>query len=159
MAQAISLRDMQRSDEPFLYEVYAGTRQEELEPTGWSAEQKDEFLRMQFNAQHIYYQNNFPDAEYAVIEADGHAIGRLYVHRRPDEICIVDIALLPEHRGAGIGSRLLREILAEASEVGKPVRIHVEKNNPALSLYQRLGFTINADKGFYWLMEWIPETR
>jgi ribosomal protein S18 acetylase RimI-like enzyme len=84
-------------------------------------------------------------------------VGRLYLHRRQDEIRIIDIALLTEHRGKGIGSLLMLDILEEATQAALPVRIHVERNNPALRLYQRLGFRAIADQGVYWLMEWHPD--
>ena len=89
-----------------------------------------------------------------VIERDGQAIGRLYVARWEREIRIMDIALLPEHRGSGIGTQLLRELQDEARSSGKSLTIHVERFNPALGLYQRLGFRQIEDKGVYLLMEW-----
>ena len=73
-----------------------------------------------------------------------------------DEIRIIDIALLSQQRNKGVGSGLLRDILTEAGEKNIPVRIHVEKFNPALNLYQRLGFKEVEDSGVYLLMEWIP---
>ena len=76
---------------------------------------------------------------------------------RADEIRLIDIALLLEHRNAGIGARLLQDLLAEAAQAGKPVRIHVEKFNPALRLYERLGFTPIEDQGVYLLMQWSPD--
>ena len=82
--------------------------------------------------------------------------GELALDRRPDEFRIIDIALLAEARRQGIGSHLLREILAEAGRAGLPVRIHVEQNNPALGLYHRLGFRQIGDEGVYYLMEWSP---
>ena len=53
---------------------------------------------------------------------------------------MIDIALLPDHRGRGIGARLLRDVLHEATAAGLPVRLSVERSNPARSLYERLGF-------------------
>jgi RimJ/RimL family protein N-acetyltransferase len=84
-------------------------------------------------------------------------VGRLYVDRRTDEMRIIDIALLTEYRRQGIGSRLLREILAEGQAAGLPVRIHVERHNPALRLYYRLGFRKVGDRGVYYLIEWSPD--
>lgn len=156
MASAITLRPIRAEDDAFLRRVYAGTRAEELAATGWDDAQQQAFLRMQFDAQHGYYREQFADASYDLIEADGAAIGRLYVDRRADEIRIIDIALLPERRGAGIGGRLMRGLLAEAQQAGKPVRIHVERNNPARRLYERLGFVRRGDTGVYYLMEWTP---
>ncbi len=157
MCHPITLRPVTPDDEPFLYHVYAGTREDELAPLDWDEARKDEFLRMQFNAQHRFYQEQFPSADFDIILAGDQPIGRLYVDRRDDEIRIVDIALLPKHRNAGIGSALLEDLLAEAAAVGKPVRIHVERFNPALPLYQRLGFNQVTDNGVYYLMEWSPE--
>ncbi len=84
-------------------------------------------------------------------------VGRLYVARWPEEIRIVDIALLPEHRGAGIGTSLLEDLVAEAERAGKSLSIHVERFNvQALRFYERLGFETKADKGVYLLMERAP---
>src|SRR5206468_633255 len=124
--------------EPFLYQVYASTRLEELAVTGWDEAQRDAFLRQQFSAQHQYYQEHYAGATFDVIELDGQPIGRLYVARWENEIRIVDIALLPQYRRGGIGSALLKQVLAEGDAAGKPVSIHVEQFNPALRLYERL---------------------
>ena len=155
-ATHVSFRPIGPDDEPFLRQVYASTRIEELAPLGWSVEQQAAFLGQQFAAQHTYYQATYPDAAFDVILLDGRPAGRLYVARLPDQILVIDIALLPEHRNAGIGSRLLRDLLDEAALAGKPVRIHVEKFNPALRLYERLGFARIADQGVYWFMERAP---
>lgn len=144
-------------DEVFLYQVYASTRQEELAPLDWDDAQKEAFLRMQFAAQDRFYREQFAGADFLIILADRRPIGRLYVDRRDDEIRIVDIALLPEHRNAGIGSALLNDLLDEAARQRKPVRIHVERFNPALHLYERLGFTRIGDNGVYCLMERSPD--
>ncbi len=150
----IFLRDVSADDAAFLYRVYASTREQELALTNWSDEQKAQFCRMQFNAQTTDYRANYPDARHSVIERNGTAAGRLYVERGAREIRIIDIALLPEARGAGIGTRLLRELMTEAAGSGKALTIHVEKFNPALRLYLRLGFRAIEDKGVYLLMEW-----
>jgi ribosomal protein S18 acetylase RimI-like enzyme len=154
MSDNASLRSVTEADLGFLYEVYASTRQDELQGVAWSAEQKNEFLRFQFEAQHRYYLQQFPSASYSVVVVDGNAAGRLYIDRRNDEIRIIDIALLPEYRRRGIGSSLVAAILDEALPPTRVVRIHVERDNPALRLYERLGFERIEDQGVYWLMEW-----
>src|SRR5207249_4690178 len=143
-------------DEPFLRRVYASTRLEELAPLGWSADQQVAFLNQQFDAQHHHYHTYYADAAFQVIMLDDRPIGRLYVARWPNQILLIDIALLPDYRNAGIGSRLLRDLLDEAVRTDRPVRIPVEKFNPALRLYERLGFSIAEDQGVYWFMEWSP---
>ena len=157
--RSLTLRPITPDDEPFLYRVYAGTREDELAPLSWDEAQKQAFLTMQFTAQHRYYQEQYPEAAFQIILLEGRPVGRLYVARWPDEIRIVDIALLPDYRSAGIGTSLLKDLLAEAESAGKPVRIHVERFNPARRLYDRLGFTQIADRGVYLLLEWSPGTR
>jgi ribosomal protein S18 acetylase RimI-like enzyme len=153
----ISLRPIGLEDQDFLYCVYASTRQQEMALVPWSDEQKVAFLQMQFNAQHKFYTENYPDAAFQAILLDGCAVGRLYLHRRESEICVVDIALLPAYRSQGIGTALLEQVLTEAQTRHVKVTIHVEMFNPALRLYQRLGFRHVADNGVYYLMEWLPE--
>jgi GNAT superfamily N-acetyltransferase len=153
----IRFRPIQADDQELLLGVYASTREEELAAVVWEAGQKKVFLRQQFTAQHAWYQENYAGAEFLVILRDGVPAGRLYVVRWEKEIRLIDIALLPEHRNAGVGSAILAEILAEGSAAAKPVTIHVEKFNPALRLYSRLGFTPIEDRGVYLLMERAPE--
>lgn len=153
---ALGFRPISLDDQAFLPEVYASTRREELALVDWDEDKKARFLQMQFAAQHQYYQDYYTETDFLIILLDELPVGRLYLARWPGEIRIVDLALLPAHRNAGIGTRILRDILAEAERAGKPVRIHVEKLNPALRLYERLGFTRIADKGVYWFLEWVP---
>ena len=153
-AQGIAFRPIRPEDAGFLYEVYASTRQDEMAVLPWEPSQKEAFLRMQFKAQHEYYQEHYPGDSFQVILLDGRPIGRLYLGRWEQEFRVIDIALLPAYRNRGIGSALMHDILKEAGQAGKPVRIHVEKTNPALRLYGRLGFSKIEDKGVYDLMEW-----
>ena len=138
--------------------VYASTRAEELAVVPWDAATKDAFVRMQFAAQDSFYRQHFPDATYDVVVVNGVPAGRLYVDRREAEIRIIDIALLPEHRGHGIGTALLTPILDEADRTGKTVSIHVERDNPARRLYDRLGFVEVEEQGVYLLLERWPAT-
>lgn len=148
------LRPISKEDEAFLFRVYAGTRTEELQQLGWDEQAKHDFLTSQFNAQHRYYHEQYPGAEFQLILREDEPVGRLYVNRSNNEIRIVDIALLPEFQRQGIGSALLRTLLAEARDSHLPVRIHVEKFNPAMHLYERLGFRQIEDQAVYVLMEW-----
>lgn len=142
------------SDRAFLARLYASTRMEELAPLPWPEDQKMEFLRAQFEAQDRHYREHYADTDRRLIEIDGARAGRLYLQDREHELRIVDIALLPEYRGHGAGGRLIGQVLDQARAAGKAVRIHVEKNNPAYRLYQRLGFNTLEDKGVYDLLEW-----
>lgn len=123
----------------------------------WTEEQKTAFLAQQFEAQHAHYQTHYIGAEFFVIEVDGVSVGRLYVARWSQEIRIVDIALLPEARGKGTGEALLRDLLDDGQRSGRFVSIHVERMNPALRLYERLGFRLEEDKGIYLFLKREPD--
>lgn len=152
----IGFRPAEDNDLDLLRRIYASTRAEEMALVDWPEAQKADFLAMQFAAQHKYYRESFNEAEWLIVRHGAEDIGRLYLDRREDEIRIIDIALLPDWRGRGIGSMLLRDILEESRHAGKPVLIHVEHNNPALRLYHRLGFRRIGDTGVYYLMKWTP---
>ena len=152
MNAEVTLRPVTDEDLPFLLRVYGSTREEELAEVPWTAEQRDAFLRQQFEAQHAWWREHYTGASFDVVLVDGQPAGRLYVDEWAREIRIVDIALLSVHRGRGVGSRLLQRVLDRGDAAGKPVSIHVERMNPALRLYQRLGFQLVEDKGVYLLM-------
>ena len=153
---SVELRDAEPADEPFLRDVYASTRTDELALLPWTEEQKRAFTDHQFHAQDVYYKEHYEGATYQVVLVDGKPAGRLYVARWDDEIRIMDITLLPPFRGQGIGERLLRPLLAEGDAAGKPVSIHVEQSNRARSLYLRLGFADVEERGVYVLMRRPP---
>lgn len=150
----VTLRPATPVDDAFLRVVYAWTRVDELAMTPWTDEEKAAFVTMQFEAQRAYYAEVYPDATYDVVVVDGEDAGRLYVARLEDEIRVVDIALLPPFRGRGVGELLLSQVLAEAEASGRRVVIHVEHQNPARNLYERLGFERVEDLGVYHRMEW-----
>ena len=150
----VTLRPATAADRELLLAVYAATRREELDQVAWPAGAREAFLEMQFHAQDTDYRRNNPDGSFDVIEVEGRPAGRLYVDRRPGELRIVDIALLPEFRGRGIGAGLIGELQGEAAARGEVVTIHVEIHNRAAELYARLGFVVVAEQGLYRRMEW-----
>ena len=152
----VTLRPSRTADLDVLFQVYASTRADEMNLVDWAEEQKLAFLRMQFQAQSRYYAENYPGAEFNIILLGGKPVGRLYIHRRPNEVRVMDIALLPEFRQRGIGTFLMNQILEEAKSSAMPVTIHVERFNPAMQLYERLGFHFKEERGVYHLLEWTP---
>jgi GNAT superfamily N-acetyltransferase len=152
----VTLRPICPDDQPFLQALYASTREQELAPVPWDATQKAAFLQMQFDAQHAHYQEHYAGAAFDIILVAGQAAGRLYVARWSSEIRIVDIAFVPGFRGRGLGTRLIADLQGEANGRGVPLTIHVERLNPALRLYERLGFELAEDKGVYLFLQWKP---
>lgn len=150
----IILRDVAPEDEPFLREVYACTRAQELSIVPWTDEQREAFLRFQFYAQDSHYRSQYPEASFQIVLDDGNAVGRIYLAREPTEIRILDITILPQFRSAGIGTSLIRSLLTEADENNQVVTIWVEHSNPSLALFQRMGFVTIREDGYNNLMEY-----
>lgn len=147
----VTLRPVAADDENFLFELFRQTAGGELAALG------DVILRMQSNAQLLAYRAEFPAADHQIIMLEDRPIGRVLVERNESENRGVDIALLSEYRNGGVGRMLVQELLDEAARAGKPFRISVVKSNPALHLYQRLGFKTTGETGTQFLMEWVSE--
>lgn len=155
------LRPSTPDDRESLLAIYASTRAAELALTDWSDAQRRTFVEMQFDAQSRHYAQQRPQAICLLVLLDaGRVVGRLWVDRGAASLHVLDISLLPEARGRGLGSLLLRELIAEAQRRGTALTISVEVNNPALRLYQRLGFEAQGEvQGIYQRMAWRPVTQ
>src|SRR5215472_10051040 len=136
----ISSRPVRPEDQEFQVRLYASTRQAEIAAFGWNAAQQEAFLRMQFATQQNWYRTAYPQATWEIIEVDHAPVGRMIVQRDTESTTLVDIALLGEYRGRGIGGSLVRELLEQGREAKVPVRLQVLRTNPAARLYLRLGF-------------------
>lgn len=153
---AITLRPATDADYDFMRRLYHSTREEEMQHFPFDEAQKSEFLDQQFAAQYEHYGIHYPTLERNIVEKDGEPVGRIWIDEWKDQIRLVDIALMPDYRAGGIGGKLVADVLARGARVGKPVTIHVEAYNPALHLYQRLGFEQVDTNGVYYLMRWSP---
>ena len=155
---SVSLRPVTDADREFLITVYGSTRAEELAQVAWDEGQKDAFVRWQFERQDEDYRQRFPNARYNVILVDGVPAGRIWIGVSDKEIRLLDIALLTEFQNRGVGTHLLRQMMAEATESNKVLRHMVFMlNDNAFRFYERLGFVTIEDLGGYKLMEWAPD--
>ena len=156
LLQGYRLRAETDGDIPFLRGLYATTRELELSVTNWSDDQKRAFCDSQFDAQRRHYRSYIPDCRFDVLVCGDEPIGRLYLEPRVTQLHIVDIALIPDWRGKGIGGAIVAALIDKAAQSGRGVGIFVEKFNPALRFYRRLGFTEMREEGPYFEMEWLP---
>jgi ribosomal protein S18 acetylase RimI-like enzyme len=148
----LRLRPATPEDREFLREVFISTRIEEFSHSGWGDAEIRALLVNQFELQDSYYRRHFTGVRFDVVTNEDAAVGRLYHRWGVDELRIIDIALLPAFRGAGIGSQLMRAIVAQAAQRGLAATLYVEAANPVKSLYQRLGFIKKGEDGIYELM-------
>jgi ribosomal protein S18 acetylase RimI-like enzyme len=153
---SLHIRPIADNDLPILFKIFASTREIEMMRIAdlWTDDQKDGFLSQQFQAQRTYYQREYKDTNFWILLLDNEVIGRLYINLASVKIHIVDISILPEYRNMGYGKMILQDIILHARQVDKKVQIYVERNNPAMNLYNRLNFKIISDTNeIYYLME------
>jgi GNAT superfamily N-acetyltransferase len=151
-----SLRPETPSDEAFSMGLFASTRAGEMACLAGAPAVRETFLRIQHQAQKRAYDVLYPFVERSIVVVSGEPVGRLLVDRSSPDIRLVDIALLPEHRGRGTGTALLLSLLDEARRTGRKVLLHVVRGNPAVRLYERLGFTRKGGTEMHDAMEWRP---
>ncbi len=154
--QRIKLRPVTSADAGLLLELYASTRSDEMALVPWTAEQRHAFIEMQFRAQQDHYTQFYPQATQDIVLENGRPVGQLYVDRQDQETKIIDLTVLPAERNAGIGTYLMRTLLAEAARLGKVVGIYVESFNPSLAFFKRLGFVETEQSGIHTYLEWFP---
>ncbi|HSE24928.1 MAG TPA: GNAT family N-acetyltransferase [Pyrinomonadaceae bacterium] len=148
----IILREATPEDGQFLFEVYASTRQEELEGLGWDDNQKRDFIKMQFLAR----ERSYARVDDRIIVLNERPIGRMLVDRSDAEILLRDIALLTQYRNRGLGTVLIHNLMKEAAVSGKAIRLHVLATSAAVRLYERLGFSRAGKEAAYLEMKWVP---
>ena len=153
----VLLRSVRADDEEFLFELFCQTMDEGL--ISLVAAQRDAILRLQFGAQIETYKAEFPRAEHQILMLDDRKIGRVMVERTSTAHLGVDIALLRDYRNGGIGTMLIQKLLDEAASAGKPFRISVVKYNPAIHLYERLGFKITGETATHLSLEWTAPSN
>ena len=156
-ARGVSLRTACNADAAFERALFETARPDEALFSAWPAADSARFLDEQFRCQTVHYAGVHPDADRMIALAGGEAIGRLILDAAAGNWCIVDIALLPQWRGRGIGACLLQAVQHQARRSGaSAVKLTVEMGNPARRLYERLGFIATADEPPHVGMTWRP---
>ena len=151
-----TLRDAEPGDRAFFLALYASTREQELALAAWPDEVRDIFVRMQFEAQATDYARRHPASRCRVIELQGRPVGRLWLARTATALCVLDISLMPEARGHGIGGACLRQVIDDAAGLGLAVELSVAVGNPARRLYERLGLRPAGEANVYQPMRRAP---
>lgn len=150
------LRSAVAGDFAFIESLFNDVRAPEFELAGLDGPALAQLLAIQFRAQRTHYERAYPEREDFIIEVDGEPAGEWLVAELPHEVRLIDISLLRQFRGQGIGTSLLTGLQERAAGVCKPVVLHVEMHNPAKRLYDRFGFNVEEDVGIYWRMRWVP---
>ena len=140
-------------DEAFLKRLYGSTR-DDLAQIPLPDLQKETLIEMQYEAQRRQYLIDFPEARHDILLLNNEPAGRLMVNEESDSHRIIDLAILPEHRGMGVGESVIRAEQERACRAQKPLRLQVLVTNRAARLYERTGFKIIDSSQTHHVMEW-----
>ncbi|MDB4412531.1 GNAT family N-acetyltransferase [bacterium] len=153
----VSLRPEAESDSTFVEELVIAIREGEPGFRDLPAEERTSLLKEQVRLQSADYRRKFPQAHFLIIMASGHPVGRFYIDHTPDRLRIVDLSILPDYQGHGIGHQLMKSVLAEGTRTSLPVRLSVMIGNPALDFYLKLGFVTIDKLESHLRMEWVSK--
>jgi ribosomal protein S18 acetylase RimI-like enzyme len=139
----VKLRPTTAEDAEFLYQLLKTTMREYVDQT-WSWDE---------DWQRSYFEMRFDPAKNKIIVLDNRDIGVIATEKSEDEIVLSSLYILPEYQGRGIGTRLIKELLARAFRDGLAVGLRVLKVNPARRLYERLGFVVVEEAETHYYMK------
>ena len=154
-ARTYSRRAATAADDAFLCELYASTRTD-LDAVDWPGETRAAFCEMQWRAQRAGYAASYPGALDDVIDVDGRPAGRVLIGARAGDLVLVDLALVPDVQGLGVGRQVIEDLQREAAGTGRGVSLQVAAGNRARALYERLGFVASEQHGVHTEMTWHP---
>lgn len=156
LPESLELRAIAEADLPYLRMLYQQSRAQELSVTPWTAEQIENFLCQQFELQHAHYQANYPGAHWQIIRSHGKDCGRFYWQRTAHALSVIDIIVESSAQRTGIARALFEALFDQAKQCALPVELYVERNNPILAFYQRIGFQLIGEHGPYLQMRTNP---
>lgn len=158
---SFTLRPETQADRPFRLALFRASRGPGWDQVPLPAEMLAKLMEQQFQAQTQGYRAAYPEARLEVVMVDATPVGRLATDRGADALRLVDIAVIPERRGQGIGGAILRSLMEEAAAGGTPLTLQVARDNLAAQrLYHRLGFVMTASNETHLTLRWpaLPST-
>jgi ribosomal protein S18 acetylase RimI-like enzyme len=108
-------------------------------------------LNLNTEAQAAGFRQRWDVTQVCIITLDGTDIGWLQSFVKDDALFLGQLFVDGDLRRQGIGTEIVKRLIGEAAEAGMALTLGVVKTNPALRLYERLGFrtTHEDERKFY----------
>lgn len=152
----ISLHKVELKHNDFLLKVFKESRPELDYIHGLGEEEKSAIVFQQFTIESQQLMQIYPDAELNIVMLNEEPVGRIYVYHGEKADRIIEIGLLAEYRGKGIGKKLIIEVIKNSKKAGKNVRLQVAWfNEKAYSFYKKVGFHIIENNEVFFEMEYV----
>jgi ribosomal protein S18 acetylase RimI-like enzyme len=150
-----ALRPEGEADAPFRLALFKASRGPGWDQLPLPADMLAKVMEQQFRAQIQGYQAAYPRARLEIVTVGGEPVGRLATDRSAGALHLIDIAVVPERRGQGIGGAVLRALIDEAAATDAPLTLQVARDNLAAHrLYHRLGFAATAADETHLTLRW-----
>lgn len=154
-AASFALRAEVETDAAFRLALFRTSRGPGWDQLPLPADMLARVMEQQFHAQTQGYRAAYPQARLEIVTMNTEPVGRLATQRDADALHLIDIAVVPERRGQGIGGAILRALMDEAAATGRPVTLHVARDNLAAQrLYHRLGFALAGADETHLTLAW-----
>lgn len=150
----IRLRKRSECDSAFLFQLFSQIKKVELHFDLFPEEISSRILQMQYNAWEEMVRTRYSGSDDFIIMFDSERVGRVQFSETAEELRIINISILPLFQGEGIGTEILRKLLTDATRKKLQATLEVDKSNPAINLYRRLGFTEYQDGQLKTLMKY-----
>ena len=139
----IHLRKNDSADVDFARSLYVETMREMIEPLfGWDQCRQEESFGEWFDLE-----------EASIIVADGSAVGWIQIVTNEQEVFLGSLYVKPDMQRHGIGTHIVRELMTRCQHSSKTLTLAVMKANPAIHLYERLGFRVTHDDQYKFYMQ------
>ncbi len=150
----ITLRPLREDETEFWREIFYDSVRSHFLSLNLPESETDNLIEFQYQAQSLDYEKNYPLVSNNIVLFNAERVGRLIYSTEHGDLHIIEMAILTEFRGRGIGTKLFRWFFDESRRSGLPIRFYVEKGNPAFRLYRRLGFEVVADVNTHFQLAW-----
>ena len=157
MMERVTQRRAGSEDALLLYELFSTSRAVEFAAMGLTGEQYRPLLEMQYRGRAMTCAAQYPEAEdWIVCMEYGTAVGNYLLAGTSAGPRMIDLAVLPQWRGKGIGTQVLRQAAHRSAAAGEILSLRVMKGNQAMRLYTRVGFQVASEDETSCEMIWQP---
>lgn len=155
MSLKIALRPARDADEPFLFELFRALRAGRFDFQPGGHPQMAAMIRLQFRAQEHVLATQHPGSEHSIILTNGVPVGRLRLAREETGFQLADLSILPGYQRKGIGSAVMKKLMASARREGLSIRTTIgQANQASFHFYRNLGFEVTGEDTAYVHVLW-----
>ena len=115
---------------------------------GWDEDRQD-----------TLFDGDFSPANQQIVQVEARDVGVISVTRRPPELFLDNIQVVPDYQGQGLGTALISDLQDRARTEDVALALRVNLRNRARLLYKRLGFVITGQSDTHYYLRWSANSH